>query len=307
MATSFIARTRESIRELAGEPGVNAKYSDTRLLTWIEKAYAHVLSEFNRRAANPLLCRYDLTISGDAEVYQLPPTIQRVIDVRWLDSQGRTQGHMNPRAWWHPAGPNFLFEGSTLRLDPPIRDGSSYDLRIVYLPSGTVRLHTGTAGTITNSVSDNQCTIVLDDSPAVGTLDTRPHAYAGSVLRILSATENDYVQDRIIQAYDVTTKTATVVPHFDADLVPGGIVTYEIAPPFDETIDLLVATYVARTIVALEGDRNKFELLTEMWREQLRDLSQQVSYYSALHEGKGGATRFAHGRYVQSYWSHLGR
>lgn len=304
MATSFISRTLTSIREIAGEPSVHKKYSDSRLLLWIEQAYAHIMGEINRRAQNPLVVRHDVTLDEDKRLYVLPPIVQRILDMEMLDSSENRLWYVKPRSIYNPAGYGVKFEANTIRFssDPT----TDYILRLHFLPSACVKLHEGSIADdadVTNDTDSNNCTIVLDDSPTTGELDLRPNAYAGSILRILSANSNYYGQERVISSYDQTTHTATVEPAFDN--VPTATLTYEIAPMIGEPVDLVVAAYVAKLLVTMDGDPARINSLNGVYRETLRDALAQVTHFNGLLEGIQRDSRFR-GGFVSSVWNNLG-
>lgn len=317
MATDFITRSRDTIRELAAEPAIHAKYTDARLLVYLEQAYAHVFAELMRRMPSPIAMTYDLTLTSPATLtFALPPIMQRVLDVELLGSVNtatgdrQSYGHPQPRSIYAPQGRMWRVVANTLILDNALLNSvqAGATFRITFVPSGAVHLHTGSAGAIVNTTAPatNNCTIVLAAAPTIGVCDNRPNAYVGSVLRILSASTNNYVQERLITAYDVTTRKATLEPAFDAALLPGGAtVTYEIAPLCAETMDLPIAIYVARLIVG-SADPARYKYLTNLWGETLRDVTLQQSFMNALLEGTQRGTRFSTGRWVENAYRHFG-
>jgi len=310
-SNSFLTRTRANIREFAGEPGIHAKYSDARLLDWIEMAFSKVFGALSRRADNPICMTYDITLSSGQPHYQLPPTCQRV-----LQAQVFTAGDMDnpvwelhPRARSHPAGYNIVFEHTTVRLSPAtIAQLDGYVLRVTFVPSGCVKLHTASidtddddddTGNITNGTTT--ATVVLPtqtniNATGAGTLDLRPNAYGGSIFRVLSAGAANYVQERLITAYDVTTRTLTLSPQFDAGLVPATDtdtnVVYEIAPPLVEQFDAVIAAWVAMMIVGLEGDKARYGGIATLYQDMLSDAAKQVQNFNGITSGtlNGGSS-----------------
>jgi len=310
-SNSFLTRTRANIREFAGEPGIHAKYSDARLLDWIEMAFSKVFGALSRRADNPICMTYDITLSSGQPHYQLPPTCQRV-----LQAQVFTAGDMDnpvwelhPRARSHPAGYNIVFEHTTVRLSPAtIAQLDGYVLRVTFVPSGCVKLHTASidtddddddTGNITNGTTT--ATVVLPtqtniNATGAGTLDLRPNAYGGSIFRVLAAGTANYVQERLITAYDVTTRTLTLSPQFDAGLVPATDtdtnVAYEIAPPLVEQFDAVIAAWVAMMIVGLEGDKARYGGIATLYQDMLSDAAKQVQNFNGITSGtlNGGSS-----------------
>lgn len=303
-SNSFLARTRANIREFAGEPGIHAKYSDARLLDWIEMAFSKVFGALSRRADNPICLTYDITLSSGQPHYQLPPTCQRVLQAQVFTAEDMDNPvwELHPRARSHPAGYNIVFEHTTVRLSPTtIAQLDGYVLRVTFVPSGCVKLHTASidtddddddTGNITNGTTT--ATVVLPtqtniNATGAGTLDLRPNAYAGSIFRVLAAGAANYVQERLITAYDVTTRTLTLSPQFDAGLVPATDadtnVVYEIAPPLVEQFDAVIAAWVAMMIVGLEGDKARYGGIATLYQDMLSDAAKQVQNFNGITSG----------------------
>jgi hypothetical protein len=257
----------------ADEPSTNAKYSDSEVIDLIEMEWANIMQEQVRNSQAPIVARHDFTFQSGQQHYVMPPTVGEVLMLGEHDSTTDTSsGMFVPRSRYNPAGPNFTIEGNIIRLDPKWQ-GSNTTVRLTYIPTGDVRLHEGTLDNGGSDISNgtDSATVILADTPTTGSLDTRVNAYEGSVLRILSASTNDYEQQRVITSYDVTTRTATVKPGFD--YAPGGaVVTYEIAPLLFLFRDLLVSLSVARLLIGTEGDTTRYKLLERMWNEKMRAL-----------------------------------
>jgi hypothetical protein len=280
-SNSFLTRTRANIREFAGEPGIHAKYSDARLLDWIEMAFSKVFGALSRRADNPICLTYDITLSSGQPHYQLPPTCQRV-----LQAQVFTAGDMDnpvwelhPRARSHPAGYNIVFEHTTVRLSPAtIAQLDGYVLRVTFVPSGCVKLHTASidtddadsaTGSITNGTTT--ATVVLPtqtniNATGAGTLDLRPNAYAGSIFRVLSAGVNNFGQDRLITGYNPGTRTLTLSPQFGTadvsstlDGDPGTGTSVIVDDP------IFNADSVGLTITFASGETRIIDTVTSPW------------------------------------------
>lgn len=285
MATSdgFISRTLARIRTFTDEPATSAKYTDAKLLDLIENQWAAILGEFNRVSQHPTVIRHNVTFGETSRTYVLPPTVGSVLRLAKISTTTNSmEWEVIPLSRNSPTGPGVTMEGNILRLEPDW-EGDDVTFQVDYIPTGDVRLHDGTAGTITNDTTAGTCTLVLAASPTTGVLDNRPNAYAGSVLRILSASTNNYVQERIISAYDVTTRTATLRPHFDATLLPGGAtVTYEIAPILWQSNDMVVALAVAKLIAGVEGDNKRFAALGHHLAQEMRRLRLDAASFDAI-------------------------
>ena len=289
-ADGFLTRTISRVRTFTDEPSSNAKYTDAKILDLVESSWADVLEEINRNASAPVRVRHDLAIDTatglNANTYILPPTIGRLFQIDKVDSNGNVEWTIVPRSPWNPAGPAVLLEGNCLTISPDWGAGS-YTLRLTYMPVGDVRLHEGTiaASAITNDATANTCAVMLASSPDTGSLDTRPNAYAGSVLRILgdggTGATNDYVQERVIRSYDVETRTATVSPALT--YVPTGTeVTYEIAPLLANAFDIVVALDVASMILGIEGDPKREKSTALQYARKIRTIRLNAAAYESI-------------------------
>jgi hypothetical protein len=271
----WLSDTISKIQLLVDEPDYKAKYTDSDLIDLIESEWTDVVEEMFRMAQNTISVRHEITFQRGTQYYVLPPTVGEITRLAERDATTHDiEFEMTPRSPYNPYGPNFTIEGNMIVLDPKWQ-GSSKTLELEYIPTGDVRLHDGTLSSITNST-----TVVLPASPTTGTLDTRPNAYAGSVFRVLSATTNDYIQERVIKSYDVTTRTATLSAALDP--VPSGTITYEIAPMLALHQAYLVAFSVARTILAVEGDNSRYSAMNREYQRKIRNLRLRVSNFQTI-------------------------
>jgi hypothetical protein len=281
----FLTRTISRVRRFTDEPSTNAKYSDSDIIDIKQSSWGDVLEELNRVNAAPIVVRHNMTFSDDnVNVYVLPPNIGTILRLAKMSSvTGLPEWVVTPRSRWNPSGPGLLIEGNTLRLEP-FWVGSSDTLQMDYVPNGDLELHEGSiaSSAFTNDSTTQTCSIVLSDSPTQGSLDTRPNAYAGSIFRIISATSNNYQQERIIKSYDTITRTAVVQPAFEATLLPGGTVTYEIAPLMNRSMDIVVALDVSAIILGLEGDNNRASSVQLQYARKMRTLRLNRSNIEAI-------------------------
>ena len=294
-ATGFISRTITRIRTFAAEPETNAKYTDAILLDMIEISWAEVMAELNRASSTSLCVRHDISAAsattGPTNTYLLPPTIHAILRLAKVNTTtGVVEWEEIPRSRWSPAGPGFLIEGNTVRFEPHWQRGT-HTLRLTYIPSGDMRLHYGTvdgtvgASAITNDTSANTCTVVLAATPTTGSLDTRPNAYAGSILRILgdggTNAAHDYCQERVITAYDVVTRTATMSPALTTVPV-GDAIPYEVAPLLGNAFDAVIAMDVAAQVVGIEGDGARSMSIERQFARKMRTLKLNAANQEAI-------------------------
>ena len=277
MAKLFLEKVVDWVRIYTDEPTITAKYTEDNLYDLIQTEWTTIMEQLNLSAQTPIIVRHRITVVEDQKVYLLPPTIGQVLRIMMLDTNGGVQGEVYPRSRWNPAGCGVAIEGNTLYLDPTW-GGSTVYIELDYMPTGDVMLHDGTIDSddsIVNDVDENTCTVVLAATPDNGSLDTRPNAYAGSILRIISAGTNNYEQMRVIQSYDVATRTATVAPAFTAALLPsvtGEDISYEIAPFLSPGKQNIVALAVSRHIITTEGNIQRYGMITRQYKEMLRSV-----------------------------------
>jgi len=126
-----------------------------------------------------------------------------------------------------------------------------------------------------------------------GELDTHPHAYAGSRVRILSATTNDYVQERHIKSYAVATRVATLVEPFSP--VPGGAtITYEICPVTSQVMDRVIWLLAVLDVLAIEDEPRRYNLIKDRLRNAMRELR---LFYGQRDAQSGGKMERSRTRY----------
>jgi len=271
LTNGFLYRGLNLLREVLDEPDVLSKYSDNRLLGFLEEAYAEVLGEYNRLSPNPLTTRYDLTLANtdEEQYYALPPTMGLILAIQLYDSDLNLKGHLLPRSLTNPSGPNYRVDGHTLwTRENVFNDGDI--IRFYFVTSGSPRLHDGTAADISAS------TITLTSTPVRGTLDMRPNAYAGSLVRILGADTNYVMQERYISAYDATTRIATVKPDFSP--LPGGTVVYEIGPLLGAVFDQAMTFRAGMSLCALEGiSSTRRKAVFDEYQRRLRSIRLDAS------------------------------
>lgn len=263
--SGFLSDSVSMIRQLVDEPSVNAKYTDADLLNYWRGSMATVMADINANTDHPIVARIALAITVGKQVYALPPQCQKVYYIASFDSNtGQKQWEIMPGSLWDFSHYGFRIEGSTLRfLSKPI---SAETLEIGFVPNAEPHPHKGTSATYTTT------TFTLAETPADGTLDTRPQAYAGYILRVTGSTDSAavYVQDRIITSYNNQTRVATVSEAFSPALV--GTITYEVIPIYSELLKQIWATHAAMTILAVEGASKKYQLMSAVHQQRLRAL-----------------------------------
>lgn len=279
---SFLSRAIVDIRESIDEPTQKAKYTDARIIEQLEKSYILVLNEKNRNSRTPAVARIVKTIAQNTTTYVLPHTVGSIHGIYNEDDAGGRVFY-NSRSKHNPYGRSVWIENQTLRIQDTDTFGIDTDVTIEYVPSGIARLHNGTctlnaAGTI----------VTFDATPNAGVLDTHHEAYAGSVFRCLGAdgttVTGNFLQERVITAYDETTRQATL----DVALSPipttdDGKIYYEIAPAIHKGMDTVVALYAAWRIASTEGNLKRAGGILKAYQNEIRNV-RLTAYYSNMPE-----------------------
>jgi len=275
---SFLTRAIADVREAVDEPTQKAKYPDSRIINFLEKAYIIVLNEKNRNSRTPAVARINRTIVSGTTTYPLPHTVGSVHGIYKTDTSGGKVFY-DSRSKFNALGRGLWIENQTLHIQNTDMYGGGTEITIEYVPSGIARLHNGTCTVVEDSAG---IIVKFGATPNAGTLDTHHEAHAGSVLRILRAsTTGDYLQERVITAYDETTRQATL----DAPLspVPTGTIYYEIAPAISKGMDTVVALYAAWRIATAEGNAKRASGILKAYRNELRNV-RLLAYYSYMPE-----------------------
>jgi len=277
---SFLTRAIALARTAVDEPSINAKYTDSVVIDLLESSYALILAEINRNTKTPVVGRITVTIASGTHQYALPHTIGSIYAIYQETSQG-TKCFYDSRSRFNPYGRFVWVEGHTLHTQTDDSLPTGTEIVVEYIPSGTARLHEGTC-TI-NSGGDE---VTFGASPNAGTLDTHVSGYVGSIFRIIdvdgSTVTGNYIQERTISAYDVSTRVATLDVALDpVPTTDDGSIYYEIAPAINKGLDTIVSLYTAYTIASIEGNTRRANSILKVYRNQLRNLRLNA-YYSVL-------------------------
>jgi hypothetical protein len=282
-ADSFLSRCITDVRESLDEPTASAKYSDSRIIELLEKAYILVLNEKNRNSKTPAVVKQSLTIASGTTEYVLPHVLGSVYGVYDLDNDTGCKIFYDGRSRYNSFGQKLWLEENTLHIQTVDSFGLGSTLTVEWIPSGVARLHNGTC-----TISDDGLTVTFGSTPNAGELDTHHQAYAGSVFRCLgvdgSTVTGNYLQERIITDYDETTREATL----DVALSPipttdDGYIYYEIAPAISKGMDTVVALYTAYRIMTTEGNLKRAKGILDAYRNELRNV-RLTAYYSNMPE-----------------------
>ena len=219
---SFLMTAMDRARQLVNEPEVDA-LSDARIMSdAIVPAMTELWSRLILSDAGAPVLSMDLTVVGNTTHYQLPPAVAEVIRLGKRDENGRQVRDWRPEGTYSPWGPGWRVERNMIVFEPAQPTPS--DWTVDYVPSGDILAHYSSAGGTLDAGLDD---LTLSATPTLGTLDRRPNAYAGNVLRLIPT--SGVVEERVISAYNASTGVATVYVPFTY-ATAGSSKAYEIVP-----------------------------------------------------------------------------
>jgi hypothetical protein len=255
----FLSECVSLIRKATDEPDTGPKYPDADLIEYIHSAFDQVLASINVETDHPILVRYEVPVVQGTQEYLLPCNMAEIWRIAKIDLDTGIPTHevwpTNPYTF---RGDGFMVEGNILRFQHLNRTAET--LEVLYVAAGDVSIHTATAAA---GAADS---ITFPASPTDGTLDIRPHAYAGYTVRTLSGTGAG--QERIASAYNTATRVVTLRP--DWTTAPDDTTVYEVLPQYSRLIKHVVACYASLDVLANEA---KSERRAEIERQLQRKMS----------------------------------
>ena len=294
--SGFLTRGIARWRTYTGEPGVDSKYSDDDIIEMLQESYSFVLGEVNRAiglgrtAFSPIRTYADILMAASTsdQWYSLPPYFGKVLLVEELDSNSDVIRTLWSRGELHPSGKGWRVEEDTLFVAEDELQESNY-VRVHYAPNGCAALHEGTAA----AVAADGTTITLAAAPTIGELDTHPHAYAGSRVRVLTASTNNYVQERHVKSYDHVTRVATLVEPY-SPIPSGATITYEVCPVTNQVMDRVIWLHAVLDVLAVEDEPRRYKLIKDRLANALRELRLHYAQRDSQSGGKMETSRTRH-------------
>ncbi len=265
--SGFLSDVVSLVRKATDEPSQSPKYTDGDIVEYLQAGMDAVLTDIHVNTDHPIIVRYTITLVDGTQFYILPPNVAELMRVAKINSNsGLAEYEVWPGSHMNPGGHGWKLEGNVLRL---LRDWDSTDsLELMYIPNSEPAMHKATAS------SNDATTVTFPTSVTDGTLGKRPNEYVGMLLRILSSDQN-YVEERLITAYDVTTRIATVAKAWDT--TPTGTVVYEVVPIFSRTIKHVVALRTAIDILSQEGNSQRMATLNQNYAIKLSAMRRQLN------------------------------
>lgn len=251
----------EDLRRRIGDNIVADKYTDGQLLDMIGIAWERVVQDINVGMSTiPLYLTTTIAFAAGAKEFILPACVGHLVKLELKNTDLDTIAIIPSRGIHNWRGANFVIAPPFIRFDKNLT--AELDVVLTYIPRGNPYMH---EGTIAVAAFDTDAdTIVLDETPNIGTWDARPNAYVGMMFRSISGTADPtgyayfpWMERRIV-AYAPATKEVTVSPSLDSALIPAtGTVTYEILIMADTFLLHLCTIEAVRSLMAVEQRRHR--------------------------------------------------
>jgi hypothetical protein len=258
-AGGFLARMFRIIRKAVDQPNINAKYGDSDLLDLLEQNCHEFWTELRMVAQDAAMVRMDLAVVVDRQEYFLPPTVGEITRLHLVDATtDLSMGDAIPLGRYNPSGVGWSVEGNVLRLGR--KPKAAETLRLEYVPSGDIRPHEGVG-----DVQSGGLTFLMDPTGLLtGTLDTRPNAYAGYVLRTFGDDDPQTVVERTVRAS--SKYMLTVAPIMT---LPSGR-NYELVPCFWRHVEVALGLKASLRILSQEGDSKRYGMIEKEYAKSMR-------------------------------------
>lgn len=258
-AGGFLARMFRIIRKACDQPNINAKYADSDLLDLLEQNCHEFWTELRLVAQDVALVRMDMAVVVDRQEYFLPPSVGEITRLHLVDAAtDLSMGDAIPLGRYNPRGTGWTVEGNILRLGRKPKDNET--LRLEYVPSGDIRPHEGKG-----DVQSGGLTFLMNPTELLaGTMDTRPNAYAGYVLRVFGDDSPQTVTERTVRAS--SKYMLTVAPIMT---LPVGR-TYEMVPCFWRHVEAALGLKATLRILSQEGDSKRYGMIEKEYAKAMR-------------------------------------
>jgi len=264
----FLSECVSLIRKATDEPDTLPKYTDDDLIEYIHSAFDQVLASINVETDHPILTRYDVSVVSGTQDYLLPCNVAEVWRVAKIDSDtGVPLWEVWPTNEYTFRGDGWTIEGNILRFHNLKLTAETFE--ILYVAAGDVSIHTATAE------AGAEGSITFAASPTDGSLDIRPNAYNGYMVRTLSGTGAG--QERIVSTYDSATRVATVRPNWTT--TPDNTTVYDVLPQclLSRIVKHVVALYASIDVIGNEAKSTRRKELELQLQRKMTALKLMLS------------------------------
>lgn len=284
-SNSVLKTVIERIRGYLDDPDLEAKYSDDYIVRHVvQPAFASIMSRVNNSSTSPVLQRLSFPLTKDQQYYQLPPCVGEVWRLAILQPNGEVIQEAMPRNMYNIRGSNWQIEGNVISF-LPYPDANYADMELWYTPSGDYQafycVNAG-AGASLNANKD-QVTFTLSSlTVTIGTVDRRPSAYVGQMIRLLPTGNTGVVEERMIATWapnpSVAGQWIATVRRPFTHVAAGTLSALEIAPEGSEP---LYEAMAAAGAMKLAGYRKvsgeHFGMIQAQYRDAMKTLMDHYS------------------------------
>lgn len=243
----FLSHCVSLVRDATDEPGSTPKYTDAKIIEYVQSALDQIVSVINTDTDHPILSRFDITVVPGTQDYLLPCSVGEVWRIALIDTTTNLPvWEEYPTNEYAFSARGFTIEGNVLRFQA-LRAYNNV-LQVLYVGSSEATVHMGilTANATTTALT-------MPATATDGEIDNRPDAYRGYVIRVLANTGAG--QERIISAHNSTTGVLTPRPAFTTAPLIGS--KYEVVPQYTRLVKHVVALHAALDIVGNEANTTK--------------------------------------------------
>lgn len=283
----------EMVRSLVNDPVTGGKYSNAYLLRYyVGPSMGYVMGRIQLTNEVPVFASYSVTFDKDTRYYKLPPGVGMVIGLRLETTSSESQ--VISEVDFRPKGFSSTVDGWRLEGAPGalelylpqnfvINNGV---LKLWYVPTWDVHYHEGVGGAF--ATASGQSALVLDADPTLGSLDRRPGAYVGSVLRIIPT--SGPIEEGIItshtwssgaSAWSVTTRSPFT------NVADGSGYVYEIVPPGFQAFSQLAAMHAAWKLASSKKERSSLQESLRVLLADARKTALDMQAATQSREGPG--------------------
>jgi hypothetical protein len=300
-SNGYLDRVIRTVRKSTDER-TTMKYDDTDIVDLMILSWSQIWSDLKLLDESKPRAEYGISIVEDVRDYFLPPTVGEIHRIAKInETTGLPDWELYPRGQLNPSGYGFRIEGNLLRLSEKWKEG--YSLTLEYVPNGEAYPHesrgkltwttaTSPSFTLATTNADGGDTIAA----VTGTLDRRPNAYGGYMIRIFGDSTDavaGMVFEAMVDTFDAVTMVATLRTGNRSPEEFGFAVNthygYEVVPPMGVLIRNLVALKTALRILADQTNHKAYQLLNHLYDNDLRsvrlELANRMQRRAQRHEG----------------------
>lgn len=239
---SILLTLCEHVRRYLDHPTVDAKYNDAYLVSnIIPPAIEHVFARNALGGDNPIRLTVPITLVANTAEYPLPATLGQLWRVYHLDTDGKMDAEIVPQNHYALNGPGWEIDGNVIRFNPAPTASEAGEVWYVEFTSDCSYLpHYSEAS---GAVASDNLTVTLASTPTLGSVDRRPNAYAGQMLRVLTAS-NGVWQERVIASSTAGATPQVVLRNpFSPSLAGVTGLRYEIGPAMSFSLLQAISLY----------------------------------------------------------------